>query len=267
MAENSAIEWTDHTFNPWVGCTKVSPGCDRCYAEAWAKRAGKAAGVTWGGERRRTSEENWEKPLRWNAKAAREGRRYRVFCASLADVFDNQVPAQWRIGLMSLILETPHLDWLLLTKRIGNAAAMLEQAFRAVHHGREGWVENVPPNVWIGATVVNQTEADRDVPKLLATPAAVRFLSIEPMLGPIDLDAALWSYEGPKHTARNLLHWVICGGESGHGARSMPPEWARSLRDQCNEAGTRFLFKQWGKASAGRLLDGRLHDEFPEATR
>jgi protein gp37 len=126
MAENTAIEWADHTFNPWTGCTKVSPACDHCYAESWAKRSGT---VRWGpGEpRRRTTDANWRQPLKWNAQAQREGRRFRVFCASLADVFDNEVPVQWRVDLFRLIASTPHLDWLLLTKRIGNALPMMRE--------------------------------------------------------------------------------------------------------------------------------------------
>lgn len=289
MAENSKIEWTDHTFNPWTGCTKVSPGCDHCYAEGWAKRSGT---VRWGaGEpRRRTTEANWRLPLKWNAQAEREGRRFRVFCSSLADVFDNSVPPEWRRDLFDLISDSPSLDWLLLTKRIGNAPAMIDAA------AAEGAI--LPTfNVWLGATVVNQEEADRDIPKLLAVPARVRFLSIEPMLGPIDLRIP---YEWPF---KPDLHWVICGGESGPGARPMHPDWARSLRDQCKAAGVPFLFKQWGehapttrtmaevaaskqkhvvvpfsekwaypagivdrvgKKAAGRLLDGVQHDGFPE---
>ena len=178
MAENTAIEWADHTFNPWTGCTKVSPACDHCYAESWAKRSGT---VRWGpGEpRRRTTDANWRLPLKWNAQAQRDGRRFRVFCASLADVFDNEVPTAWRVDLFRLIEVTPNLDWLLLTKRIGNAAKMMFLA-------RGGYLPMLP-NLWLGATVVTQEEADRDVPKLLAVPARVRFLSIEPMLGPIDL--------------------------------------------------------------------------------
>ena len=119
MGDNTKIEWAHHTFNPWVGCTKVSPACDNCYAEGWAKRSGM---VQWGphAERRRTSEGNWRQPLKWNAEAERLGVRYRVFCSSLADVFDNAVPVQWRIELMKLICETRHLDWLLLTKRPQN---------------------------------------------------------------------------------------------------------------------------------------------------
>ncbi|AMR77658.1 phage Gp37/Gp68 family protein [Cupriavidus nantongensis] len=191
MAENSTIEWTDHTFNPFIGCTKVGPGCDNCYAEhLMDKRMHK---VVWGphGERVRTSAANWRKPLAWNARHesffAEHGRRQRVFCASLADVFDNAVSVQWRYDLLRLIMDTPNLDWLLLTKRIGNAEPMLEQSMRALTHGREGWRDNYLPNVWLGATIVNQAEADRDIPKLVEIPARVRFLSMEPLLGPVDI--------------------------------------------------------------------------------
>ena len=293
MAENSKIEWTDHTFNPWIGCTKVSTaqagggGCDGCYAErSTPARVLRARGIeTWGPDaaRQRTAPDTWEKPRTWNRFAeffeAENGRRQRVFCASLADVFDNVVPAQWRVDLFNLIAATPRLDWLLLTKRIGNVVPMLRDMGGA----------SFPANVWLGATVVNQAEANRDIPKLLAVPARVRFLSIEPMLGPISLDAALWTYEGPKRIARDLLHWVIAGGESGPAARPMHPDWPRRLREQCAEAGVPFLFKQWGeyrpgiagwlgehvdfgdgrvvqrvgKAAAGRDLDVRRHDECP----
>lgn len=199
MSENSAISWTDHTFNPWVGCTKVSPACDHCYAERWSKRAGKAAGVVWGGERRLTGEANWRKPLKWNAQAEREGRRYRVFCASLADVFDNQVPAEWRVDLFRLIATTPSLDWLLLTKRIGNAWPMIQDVAR-----RCGGGEQPMENVWLGATICNQGEADRDIPKLLAVPAAKRFLSMEPLLGPVDLGA--WIGDESCHVCRTRFY-------------------------------------------------------------
>jgi protein gp37 len=282
MAENSKIEWTDHTFNPWTGCTKVSPGCDHCYAEGWAKRSG---AVQWGDSpRRRTTEANWRLPLKWNAQAEREGRRFRVFCASLADVFDNAAPSAWRQALMSLIVSTPRLDWLLLTKRIGNAKRMLSDASMHDNLLLTANDEYRPPaNLWIGATIVNREELLRDAAKLKATPAAVRFWSVEPLLEDLGV------------IPRELMpDWVIVGGESGHGARPMSPDWARRLREQCAAAGVPFLFKQWGewlpmlgqvegvavrqktttpdgwvmgwagKKAAGRLLDDRTHDGFPQ---
>lgn len=262
MAENSKIEWTDHTFNPFIGCTKVSPGCDNCYAEhLMDKRMHK---VVWGpkGERVRTSVSNWRKPLAWNANHeaffAAHGRRQRVFCASLADVFDNAVDPQWRADLFGLIMKTPHLDWLLLTKRIGNVQGMLADLVHG-HDQDLTLLDMMPlPNVWIGATVVTQEEADRDIPKLLAVPTKVRFLSMEPLLGPVDLRLQRPVREDDRQdmdgycshittAAGSGIHWVIVGGESGPGARPMHPAWARSLRDQCQAAGVPFLFKQWGE--------------------
>lgn len=227
VAENSSIEWTTHTFNPWVGCTKVSPGCDHCYAEGWAKRSGL---VTWGADRRRTSAANWRKPLKWNMAVRDTDLRPRVFCASLADVFDNEVPPTWRTDLFRLIYQTPNLDWLLLTKRIGNAS----KAMTILGD------EYLPDNVWLGITVVNQEEFNRDVPKLLQAPAKVRFLSVEPMLGPLEF-GGLGSLEG--------LHWVICGGESGHKARPMELNWAIRLRQQCEARGIAFFMKQGSQAN------------------
>lgn len=254
MAENTAIEWADHTFNPWTGCTKVSPACDHCFAEKWSKRAGEKVGK-WGPgmPRVRTTPANWRQPLKWNAQAAAEDRRFRVFCASLADVFDNEVDPEWRFDLFDLIDATPHLDWLLLTKRIGNVVDMLPGRY----FGR------LPRNVWLGATICDQSEADRDIRKLLAVRAVKRFLSMEPLLGPVDLRSIPIKGHGhhefdPIVTANVLqraeqypplpqIDWVIVGGESGTGARPMRPEWARSLRDQCEEAGVPYLFKQWGE--------------------
>jgi protein gp37 len=284
MSANSKIEWCDHTFNPWEGCQKVGPGCDNCYAETRNARFAGGQAINWGpgAPRRRTSASNWELPKRWNAQAEafmnQHGRRQRVFCASLADVFDNAVPVQWRRDLFDLIAATPKLDWLLLTKRIGNAHSLYAGAYL---DSARAW----PENVWIGATIVNQAEADRDIPKLLAVPAAKRFLSMEPLLGAVDLrnlscgdgemdclkadtweeeierwrdtdDGWIESFEdwyevnlsdglsGPMHS---VLDWVIVGGESGPGARPMHPDWARSLRDQCEAAGVPFLFKQYGE--------------------
>ena len=259
MAENSKIEWTHHTFNPWIGCTKVGPGCDNCYA---ADLATVRLGVKWGPgeERRHTAASTWKQPRAWNRKAAAAGTRYRVFCASLADVFDNEVPAEWRADLFQLIRETPQLDWLLVTKRIGNAAKMAAAA------------GGFPRNVWLGITVVNQTEASRDVPKLLAVDVGIRFLSVEPLLGPIDLtevsdastalDPECWGdcacdslygrdpgcrRNGGDGYLKRKIDWVIVGGESGPRARPMHPDWARSLRKQCADADVPFLFKQWGE--------------------
>lgn len=262
MSENSKIEWTDHTFNPWEGCQKVSPGCDHCYAETRNARYGGGTAVNWGAgaPRRRTSAANWRKPLAWNAAHeeffAQHGRRQRVFCASLADVFDNAVDPAWRRDLFDLIELTPNLDWLLLTKRIGN---VFEMVARARCHD---WLAG-RDNVWLGASIVNQAEADRDIPKLLSVPARVRFLSMEPLLGPVDLRLGLTTVEERKRIAEgqraqpgridwmasrgDMLDWVIVGGESGPGARPMHPEWARSLRDQCAAARVSFLFKQWGE--------------------
>ena len=271
MAENTAIEWADHTFNPWTGCTKVSPACDHCYAESWAKRSGT---VRWGhGEpRRRTTDANWRLPIKWNAQAQREGRRFRVFCASLADVFDNEVPVQWRVDLFRLIASTPHLDWLLLTKRIGNALPMMREVAQQCGGG-----EQPMPNVWLGATVVTQAEADRDVPKLLSVPARVRFLSIEPMLGDIRLgswlqrspsaafDAGKVTPDMPAWTriGSTAIDWVIVGGESGPHARPMHPDWARSLKQQCQAAGVPFFMKQMTKKAA--IPDDLMVREFPHA--
>ena len=255
MAENTAIEWCDMTFNPWEGCQKVAPECDNCYAEARNERF--HGGENWGPKapRRRTSAQNWNKPRRWNREAeafhTTHGRRQRVFCASLADVFDNAVDPAWRADLFDLIRETPDLDWLLLTKRPHNMVRMLPDDWG------DGWA-----HVWLGTSAGSQKTADTNIPALLATPAAVRFVSAEPMLGPLDMtkidpkifDASVnaltgyWRWtDGPTRKENPGLDWIICGGESGRNARPMHPDWARSLRDQCAAAMVPFLFKQWGE--------------------
>lgn len=280
MSQNTNIEWADHTFNPWTGCTKISPACDNCYAEAWAKRSGQ---VKWGVSepRRLTSPTNWRLPLRWNAQHdtfySQHDRRQRVFCASLADVFDNAVDPQWRMDLFRLIADTPNLDWLILTKRIGNVMPMCRNDSLMF--------DMIGERVWLGATICNQEEADRDIPKLLQIPAPIRFLSIEPLLGPVNLrnltheeseldslkpetwEAAIEQWRdtdenwieqfedwfnvtlsselaGPMHSG---IDWVIAGGESGPGARPLHPDWVRGLQDQCSTAQVPFLFKQWGE--------------------
>lgn len=241
MAENSKIEWTDHTFNPWVGCTKVSPACDHCYAEAWAKRAGSPE--LWKGERRRTK--TWGDPVRWNRIAEETGVRARVFCASLADVFDNQVPQVWRDDLFALIKATPNLDWLLLTKRPQNIANMLPV----------DWVIAPYFNVWLGTTVENQSEAERRIPALLDVDATIHFLSCEPLLGPVSITRWVEGIQFPG------ISWVICGGESGGGKRPMDLEWARSLRNQCRACRTKFFMKQIDKVQP--IPNDLMVREFP----
>lgn len=288
MAENTKIEWANHTFNPWFGCQKVGPGCDHCYAEGWAKRSGL---VQWGpgADRRRSSEANWRKPIKWNRQAeiqhnawqafkgAHPGltdaqlvdagfakpERPRVFCASLADVFDNAVPDAWRMDLFSLIAKTPYLDWLLVTKRVGNVMRMCS--------GDGLMFDMIADRVWLGVTICNQEEADRDIPKLMQIPAKVRWLSMEPLLGPVDLsqwldiiqyeDGAAWMRRNIGHL-HDMLDWVVVGGESGPHARPMNPDWAYELRDQCDAADVPFLFKQWGEwATAGNRAFGAVKGE------
>ena len=238
VAETTKIEWCDATFNPWVGCQKVSPGCDHCYAEGWAKRSGQ---VTWGphGERKRTSEANWKKPRQW-AKAARGAeRRPRVFCSSLADVFDNQVPGEWRKDLFDLIAATPELDWLLLTKRPENLTRMFPTGI---------WM-----NVWLGTTCEDQTRYDHRWPLLAAhRNVPIRFISYEPAIGPLRL-----------HNGPDQPDWLICGGESGPGARFMLPAWAVDIRNDCERAGVNFFMKQMtGKKP---IPDYLMRREFPRS--
>lgn len=264
MGANTKIEWAHHTFNPWRGCTKVSAGCDHCYAEAMSKRNPKVLGV-WGpeGARAVAADAYWAKPLTWNAAAKAAGERHRVFCASLADVFEGPetMPAEaWpvveaaRLRLFELIGSTIHLDWLLLTKRPENVLRFLPAT----------WGGSVLLNIWIGTSVEDQAAADERIPHLLEVPARVRFLSCEPLLGPVDISPWLGrcpscgtppgayvscSYCEAYPDARGL-QWVIAGGESGPKARAPHPEWFMSLRDQCQAAGVAFHFKQWGEFSS-----------------
>jgi protein gp37 len=270
--ENSEIEWCDHTFNPWIGCQHVSPGCDHCYAEIMMDhRYGK---VKWGphGERKRTSEANWKKPIKWNAEARafrhEQGRRPRVFCASLADVFDNRVSAEWRDDLFALIRKCKRLDWLILTKRPQNIAKMLPS----------DWGDGYP-NVWLGVTAEDQLHFDQRWQILLKIPAEIKFISYEPAIGPLRLPK-----RGP------FPHWLISGGESGGGARPLDPQWVRNIVRDCQRKGVAVFHKQWGtypnnplvrenglkiadaKATddfghGGGLLDGRFVREFPLPVR
>ncbi len=289
MGENTAISWADHTFNPWIGCAKISPACDGCYAAALMGMDGRLKRAEWGepgkGVGTRTRTKDWSKPHKWNREAAAAPGRTFVFCASLADVFDNAIPIEWRADLFRLIEATPNLTWLLLTKRPGNIVQLHEQAV--------GLLEDVgfPANAAIGCTVVNQEEANRDVPKLLAAKAMLKpafaFLSMEPLLGPVDLGTAWhgetaldaecwgqcrWCDKGypPLHNCQRGrtcwedvpagLDWIITGGETdqgGHSARPMSPAWVRALRDQCASAGVAFHHKQngeWGHCPTRSVL-------------
>jgi protein gp37 len=257
MAENSKINWTTHTFNPWIGCTKVSPGCLHCYAESLMdSRYGR---VKWGkgNPRSRTAPSNWKKVRSWNNHAARDGIRPRVFCASLADWLDDEVPIEWLVDLLELVRATPSLDWLLLTKRPQNwrsriCAARDHLLRNGIFDGTVDWLgawihanPTPPANVWVGTTVEDQTRADERQPLLLSIPARVRFLSCEPLIGPVTLD-----FGNPKfRTAESYhaeIHWVIVGGESGFGCREMHLNWALGLKYECGKSGVAFWVKQLG---------------------
>ena len=250
--KDSAIEWTDHTFIPWEGCSKVSPGCAHCYAENRLATRFKRVGWGPGAPRRRTSEDNWKQPLKWDRIYRGVGRRSRVFTNSAGDVFDREVPDPWRWDLIHLIDATPNLTWQLLTKR-PEGAAWWKSVWR-------GEFQEALARSWIGISVEDQTWAERRLPWLRALGAFdVRFLSVEPMLGPIDLGKWL-----------DHVDWVICGGESGAGARRLDPAWVKNLRDQCESRGVPFFFKQWGgvrKRENGRLLEGKEYNQFPYRPR
>ena len=249
MGENSSIAWTTHTFSPVWGCSAVSPECKNCYAEAWAKRFDH---VCWGCNPRRTfGDRHWAEPVKWNRAAEKSGKRARVFCGSMCDVFEDAPGLdEQRTRLWKLIEATPSLDWLLLTKRPEN----IERMMPFVQIG--GSLVERFSNVWLGTTVGCKASLPR-VDELRRLPAAVRFLSIEPLLE--DLGAI------------NLrgISWVIVGCESGPGARHMKDDWALSIRDQCVEAGVAFFLKQrmaCGKLCHEPMLNGRTWREFPEAT-
>jgi protein gp37 len=273
MGANSKIEWTTHTFNPWWGCTKVSEACKHCYAEAWARRLGQDV---WGPklQRRTMSEEHWQQPIKWNREATGLKERPRVFCASMADVFeDREELISHRSRLFELIETTTNLNWLLLTKRPQNINRLTR------------WGSEWPENVWVGTTVELQTRAEELLPYLSAVPAKVRFISAEPLLGPLQIE----------HWLETTIDWVITGGESGPKARPASPQWFTDLHAQCMRQEVAFHFKQWGdwapgdgtnlpairkalaqdgtemfrlgKKLAGRFLNGMLHDGLPDLDR
>lgn len=361
MAENTKIEWCDDSFNPWRGCTRISPGCANCYADKLSERNPTSLGI-WGpqGTRIVASQSMWQQPLIWNREQYRECSRChwrgptdcqkcqlvwsemipvrrRVFCASLGDVFEDwtkemRYPAYiketkklttqyawWRPDkgivkpgqttvnlppvcrpatmqdarnqLFKLIEATPNLDWLLLTKRPENVLRMVP-----AH-----WLTQFPANVWMGTSTENQAMADKRIPELLKIPAAVRFLSCEPLLEKVNLSLE-YNPQVEANTIHSGIHWVIVGGESGPGARPMHPDWALEIQGQCEITSTPFLFKQWGnwfprsqwefnpdivlpddsdnhrlyyleneffhnigKLKAGRLLHGHEHNGYPKS--
>lgn len=311
MAENTEIQWTDHSFNPWLGCTKIGPGCKFCYAEAqmdkWLGR------VKWGpaGERMRTSEAYWRAPLRWhknlvrgwvwrcencNERLVTRGdrevlgdckncglsvwrniQREKVFCASLADVFeDNPQVEDWLLDLLRLIFDTPYLDWLLLTKRPQNVIPFMDDAcWLETGCPMFGSDEPLPRNVWLGTSVENQAAADERIPQLAAVPARVRFLSVEPLLGPINLETFFYEPVDEGHEwfrkRANRPDWVIIGGESGPNARPLKLAWVRDIVNQCRAAHVPVFVKQlgsvWAKQNGARHKKGGDMGEWPTDLR
>lgn len=287
MSENSKIEWTDHTANFWWGCVKVSDGCKNCYAETWANRWGKSIWGPASNTGREYKQSAWRDLPKWDKAAIAEGVRRKVFAQSMADFFeDHPQVTEWRRDALHLISQCTNLDFQVLTKRPENVNLMIEQA--TAKQADAFFADN--PHVWIGTSVENQQVADERIPRLLDIPASVRFLSMEPLLGEVNV---LRYIKG--------IDWVIAGGESGHKARPMHNGWVQYIRDQCIAADVPFLFKQWGeylsteqmtekffvgritptmnpiwddtdggwlyrvgKKKAGRLLDGVEWNQFPQ---
>lgn len=261
MGQDSKIQWTDHTFNPWWGCARVSPGCSNCYAEKQAARFG----VSWGAEQQRRffGEKHWAEPLRWNARAAKEGKRARVFCASMADVFEDRRDLDGeRVKVFRLIRNTPNLDWLLLTKRPEKIWPLLARtSAEAQRLGDDEtdamlmrWAGGAaPPNVWLGTTVEDNARAPSRLDYLCTVPAVVRFVSAEPLLEDVSgvLDLFLEGCDKTKRKKGDWKHpggvvdWVIVGGESGPGARPFHLEWARKIIEVCRGRAAVFV-KQIG---------------------
>jgi protein gp37 len=269
MGEQTNISWTNHTFNPWWGCWKISDECKNCYAEAFDHRLG---GEHWGrtAPRKFNREAYWREPLKWDAAAQKAGERRRVFCASMSDVFerhpDPAINAQMdeaRARLFALIRQTPWLDWLLLTKRPESFATMLPWALDG-----EPWL-----NVWLGVTAGVRSSLER-IAILRRTPAAVHFVSCEPLLE--DIAASDWDWALDAPSAPYEIDWLIVGDESGHGARSADPAWVATARDAAARHGVAFHFKQWAGSDHARiggervkgkrhlpLLDDKQHAAFP----
>lgn len=249
MADKTAIAWTDHTWNPWMGCHKVSQGCTHCYAETMVKNRMGRPGL-WGadGVRARTSPAIWRRPYKWNLEAQAAGVPARVFCASLADVFEDYPgPNEWRPEVFKAIRNTPWLDYQLLTKRPENVARMVP----------DDWSIERYPNVWLGTSIEDDRVRER-AQDLLQVPATVHFVSYEPAIGPLDLRP--WLHD---------IEWVIVGGESGPGHRPMDLEWARDMQDQCaqSDAYTAFFFKQDAahRTEMGIAALGAIYRDYPRS--
>lgn len=281
MASVTAIEWSDATWNPITGCTRVSRGCGRCYAERLAatrlRDHPSRRGLTdphgrWTGEVRFNGQ--WlDQPLRWK-------RPRRIFVCAHGDLFHEAVPYAWIDRVFGVMGRAPEHTFQVLTKRPERARLYLTgSSVERVRRSCNDWFElqGMPhrrwpfPNVLLGTSVEDQPTADERIAALLKVPAAVRWISAEPLLGPIDLN--ILTCNGTvfrRIEAARSLGWVVVGGESGPGARPMDPDWVRSLRDQCEAAGAPFFFKQWGGPTAragGRLLDGRTWDGMPGEAR
>lgn len=283
MSDRSAIEWTDATWNPVTGCTKVSPGCDHCYAETFAERFRGVPGHHFtDGFDLTVRPGRLEQPLRW-------ARPRRVFVNSMSDLFHPGVDDDYIARVFAVMALADQHTFQLLTKRHGRCRALLtDPGFRRlVEQHADGPLDWPLPNVWLGVSVEDQQRAELRIPALIDTPAAVRWVSAEPLLAPVDLTRITLVRPRPPHgpgvrldsLAGHLdgtddviarLDWVVAGGESGASARPVDPAWIRSLRDQCARVGTPFLFKQWGghtPKAGGRVLDGRSHDQYPPVTR
>ena len=280
MSDHTAIEWCDATLNCWWGCTKVSDGCKFCYAEHLADHRHHKG--NWGPTGIRQEVKSWRSTLnKISNRAKSEGRRLKVFCQSMSDTFEGAetmggiASDNWKLvrrlqdELLGAILEHQELDFLLLTKRPEN---VLDVVHRHDCATTKGYNWQWPSNLWIGTSVEDQKTADERIPHLLEIPAAVRFLSCEPLLGPVDLfdvagtDCLDWDRDNYckcgdgecsecwQSPSASTIHWLICGGESGPNARPMHPDWAKSLRDQCQSAGVPFFFKQWGEWAPGEIM-------------
>lgn len=275
---DTKIEWAEKSWNPISGCSPVSEGCQNCYAERMAKRLAGRFGYPKDDPFRVTLHaERLNDPLKWKKPT-------KIFVCSMGDLFHPLVKDEWIRFIWWGMVHTKLHQFLILTKRPIRMKEFLEKFYGQFFERIEFMT---PDNIWLGVSVENQKRADERIPILLQIPAKVRFVSVEPMLGPVDLARiklsqhttfdclATYAYSNPNHVPYqgNRLDWVILGGETGPGARPMHPDWARSVRDQCQEAGVPFFFKNMGSAhepelagkiTAGRLLDGRFWEELPD---